>query len=241
VEFFLEQQIAAVKSSRRQALLAALAAKDLEDLRALVEPALPSGDNDSVAQVRLMRKVYEYLSRRKDEGARAVAEQKFPELESADSQYAYLIRLLSYVDERELHPVPESFSQQKADVREKYVTEQWKVWRRTALQRVRKALAADWGGIGLESEEECGQFLEAIAQQVGLELAFIFLEIADGFVFLFAPFCVCRRAFFVRLCLKFQPFFGGRLFQFPLFKFGILKRVLLLFVCFALLDFLFSQ
>ena len=114
-----------------------------------------------------MRKVYEHLSRRKDEGARAVAEQKFPELESADSQYAYLIRLLSYVDERELDPVPESFSQQKADVREKYVTEQWKVWRRTALQRVRKALAADWGGIGLESEEECGQFLEAIAQQVG--------------------------------------------------------------------------
>jgi hypothetical protein len=181
VDFFLEQQIAAVKSSRRQALLAVLAAKDLADLRALVEPALPSGDNDGVAQVRLMRKVYDCLIRRKDEGGNALAEQKFPELESADSQYAYLIRLLSYVDERELHPVPESFSQQKAEIREKYVTEQWKVWRRTALERLSKVLSADWGGVGLESKEECGQFLEAIAQQVGERqlLSWISAELDD--------------------------------------------------------------
>jgi hypothetical protein len=167
VGFFLEQQLSAVKASPRKTLLASMAARDREALQALVAPALPSGDDDASSQLRIVRKVLGHLNEIKNEAPDLSGLGKFADLESVESLYAYWIRLVSFVDEKALEPVPECFSQQKLEVRELYVAKQWEIWRKGAIDRMRAELDSKWGCFGLDSEEEFGKFLDAIADQLG--------------------------------------------------------------------------
>ncbi len=167
VEFFLEQQIAEISASGRGKLLLARANEDRKTLRMLVGPALPTGDDDGAAQARVIRKVHDHFSQLVGNAVDLVECEKFKELENYETLLGYWIRLLSWVREEELQPVPESFSQQKPELREKFVKEQWGIWRDKAIIRIREELRSEWSKFGLESEDEFRKFLDAISEHVG--------------------------------------------------------------------------
>jgi len=167
VEFFLDHQIAEIATSGRRKLLLSRAQEDKKTLRLLVGPALPTGDDDGAAQARVIRKVHDHFSSLLEKAEDLVECEQFKELESYETLIGYWIRLLSWVREEELEAVPESFSQQKPEMREKFVKEQWDIWREKSIGQIRDELRSEWDKFGLESEDEFRKFLKAISEQVG--------------------------------------------------------------------------
>lgn len=177
VEFFLEQQVAAVNSSTRRARLSTLDSKDRVRLLELIEEAVPSGSNEGAEQSRIIRKVAEQLVSGRpslQEADRKVV--RFAELESPDSLFAYWIRLISFVDEAELDPVPRSFSQHNLEVRQNYVKDQWKKWMQSALVRLRTTPGFEWAKLGLEGENEGTLFLRYLSEQLGSQCLFDWIQ-----------------------------------------------------------------
>ncbi len=177
VEFFLEQQVAAVNSSPRRAKLSSLDSRDRVRLLELIEEAVPSGSNEGAEQARVIRKVAEHLA----SGRSTIPDAnrpdlRFRELESADSLFAYWIRLLSFVDEAELDPVPKSFSQHNPEFRRNYVNNQWKNWMQSALVRLRTSPGFEWSQLGLDGENEGTLFLRYLSEQLGSQCLYEWIQ-----------------------------------------------------------------
>ena len=170
VEFFLQQQIVAVEGSARQSKLSAIVAADQLQLRDLLEEALPSGDDDGAAQSRVIRKFIDHV-----EACRADSKDvkyRFSDHETPDSLCAYWIRQLTYLEEAEVEPVPTNFSQRKAEVRQKYVTEQWGRWRNAVQVRMKGQLGFSWSRFGMDSQEEVDKLLNFLSGQDASERLF---------------------------------------------------------------------
>jgi hypothetical protein len=168
VEFFLEQQVTAINSSARRARLSAIDSADRLRLRDLLEEALPSGDDEGAAQTRVIRKFLAYLDRNRAEFEDpSLIKYRYEQQETADSLYSYWIRVMSYVDEADIEPVPTKFAEKKMEFRRDYVARQWRRWRDAAVVRLGKTPGFTWSRFGLEGEAEGLMLLRYLSEQVG--------------------------------------------------------------------------
>lgn len=173
VEFFLEQQLAAINGSARRAKLSTIDSADRLHLRDLLEEALPSGDDEGAAQSRVIRKFIAHLERNRGgfEDSSAI-KYKYEQLETADSLYSYWLRVMTYVDEADIEPVPTKFAEKKMEFRKEYVARQWRRWRDSSVVRLGKTPGFAWGNFGLEGEAEGLMLLRFLSEQVGASRLF---------------------------------------------------------------------
>lgn len=173
VEFFLEQQLAAINGSARRARLSAIDADDRLHLRDLLEEALPSGDDEGAAQTRVIRKFIAHLERNRGgfEDSSTI-KYKYEQQETADSLYSYWLRVMTYVDEADIEPVPTKFAEKKMEFRKEYVARQWRRWRDSSVVRLGKTPGFAWGNFGLEGEAEGLMLLRFLSEQVGASRLF---------------------------------------------------------------------
>ena len=168
VEFFLEQQIGAINSSARRARLSAIDSADRLHLRDLLEEALPSGDDEGAAQTRVIRKFLAHLERNRGGFEDPISiKYKYEQQETADSLYSYWVRVMTFVDEADIEPVPTKFAEKKMDFRREYVARQWRRWRDSSVMRLGKTQGFTWSRFGLEGEAEGLMFLRFLSEQVG--------------------------------------------------------------------------
>ncbi len=163
VEFFLQQQIVAVEGSARRAKLAAIVAADQHQLRARLEEALPSGDDDGAAQGRVIQKFLAQVEGRRADPA--ATKFLFDDHETQDSLYGYWIRQLTYLEEEEIEPVPTNFAQRKMELRQKYVTAQWDRWRESVQIRMKRQPGFTWSRFGMDSQAEIDKLLACLSGQ----------------------------------------------------------------------------
>jgi hypothetical protein len=168
VEFFLEQQIASINASARRARLSAIDSADRLHLRDLLEEALPSGDDEGAAQSRVIRKFLAHVDRNRGgfEDPSSI-KYKYDQQETADSLYSFWIRVMTYVDEADVEPVPTKFAEKKPEFRQDYVRRQWQRWRDSSVVRLGKTPGFHWNRFGLEGEAEGLMLLRFLSEQVG--------------------------------------------------------------------------
>jgi len=173
VEFFLEQQLTAINGSSRRAKLSSIDAADRLRLRDLLEEALPSGDDEGAAQTRVIRKFIAHLERNRG-GFEDPASIKYEyeQQETADSLYSYWLRVMTYVDEADIEPVPTKFAEKKMEFRREYVSRQWRRWRESSVTRLGKTPGFAWNRLGLEGEAEGLMLLRFLSEQVGASRLF---------------------------------------------------------------------
>jgi len=163
VEFFLQQQIGAVEGSARRAKFAAIVDADQLQLRARLEEALPSGDDDGAAQGRVIQKFLAQVEGRRADPA--APKFLFEDHETPESLYGYWIRQLTCLEEDDVEPVPTNFAQRKLEVRQKYVTAQWASWRQSAQVRMKGQPGFTWPRFGMDSQEEIDRLLGCLSGQ----------------------------------------------------------------------------
>ena len=183
VGFFLQQQLAAVNSSRRRSKLSEIDAADRARLGELIEEAIPSGDDVGAMQRRVLKQASDAIrTNLQDWAERVPRERTLFETEDATSLYSFWIRQLTYVQEEDLQPLPLSYAKMTSEMRKNYVEAIWGSWKASVLKRMQQVRGFDWSVLGLNGEAEALVLLRLLSEQTPTEKLVRWMEKELGFV-----------------------------------------------------------
>jgi len=166
VGYFLEQQIAAINTSKRRGKLSLIESADRQRLVELLEEALPSGDDVGALQKRVLKRVLDTVRRNlRDWAERVPRERTMFDVEDATSLYGFWIRQLTYVKEEDLEKLPQNYARLTMEQRRNYVEGIWDSWKASVLKRMITVHGFDWSVFGLEGEAEALVLLRLLSEQ----------------------------------------------------------------------------
>lgn len=183
VGYFLEQQLAAINSSKRRAKLSESDAADRSLLVELLNEALPSGDDVGAQQRRVLKRVLDAVRRNlQNWSERVPRDRTMFVVEDATSLYGFWIRQLTYVQEEDLAKVPQNYAKLTLQQRRDYVESIWDSWKASVIKRMSKVHGFDWSVFGLEGESDALVLLRLLSEQRPSAELVRWLEKELGFV-----------------------------------------------------------
>ena len=183
VGYFLEQQLAAINSSRRRAKLSEIDAADRKLLIELLEEALPSGDDIGALQRRVLKRVLDAVRRNLvDWSDRVPRERTLFDVEDATSLYGFWIRQLTFVKEEDLERIPANYAKLSLQQRKEYVEGIWDSWKASVIKRMSGVHGFDWSVFGLDGEADALVLLRLLSEQRPAAELVRWLEKELGFV-----------------------------------------------------------